>query len=484
MYVPNTLIQGQVYLSVDYPLAVVTATAAVPGTVWAITPPSFVSNADANYYHLYDSFQFLTNKTTNQLTIPGNYINSFALPISVLTTFNEGFVTYFLGLPPSVPRDDGTTGSVFGQYTHDLEAIGYTSSLAQWGPLSFSFTPAGNTGATSYLRLLSPLQQLGSNIFKNDYLFNTDPTVYGADWFTYVFDTFYSANPLYLDVSSLATPGAPYTTYHFLSYAGGIVTFAPDGFGSNVTIQPSLTPIRESSAFFNNTPLDFHVAGDPVAGNPICTYLSAGFVTGIFPRAFSSSNPLSYTYIQQQYVSDPATFWTAPTSPSGGPWYNLYGAVLHNLSPFVEPNNYSNNAANSVDTSIGFFSPILAPLTSDPYVTVSLGNMEHSEIPNFSDPREYTVLFNPGVGANYVYNGISIIGGGPTLPTTTATLPIDLLVTYTTGSYSGLTYTTQIYINGPTVTNYAVVFPHLPAQIIPHYDSISGQWLIGAGAPN
>ncbi len=474
-FVPETLAQGALYIGIDYPVVVNTLT----GATWIINPPSFSSN-DPNLYHLYDTISFAT---TPHLQFSGRDMQSaFGLPLAELVTYNGGNTTFYLGLPPSVPRDDTTSNSVFGSYLAAVNAISNSAAQTQWANGITSFIPAGNAGATTYLRLFSPTELLAIDLFDPAYLFNN---TYGANWFESMWDSasgFYVAEPLYFDVSQL---GAAYTTYQYTNTSGSTLTFVASngGTGGTVTVSPTSTaPFLSSAPQGANS---FNAGGDLGIAPTICQYLSDGFVTGLFPTAFPSGTPMNNTYIQNTYVDDPSTFWghsNSSPAPAGGPWYNLYASVLHNFAPFSTSNNYSNINPETGDNPMGFnqnIPPLSIATTAS--VAIVLGSMSGSTLPNFTDSSSYTISIKPGASTTVIY-GLTAITGPANQSFVGATSPIPLTIEYWGGSYAGLNYVVQVYINSPVADNYAFVYPEPPATFLPTFGV--GQWNIGMGAPN
>ena len=486
-FVPNNLPSVVLYVGIDYGVTLQTATGTNGG--WYINPATLV-NSDANVYHLYDTISF---STSPKLQFLGTDLqSSYGLPLSVLVTYNSGKTTFYLGLPPTVPRDDTTTNSVFGSYVTSVSGIGITNlpSQTQWAHGVTSFIAAGNTGARTYLHLISPIQMLSNNTFDSSYLFNN---TYGSNWFNEIWGTgptaFYQpgVRDLYLDVSAI---GASYTTYHYIGNVTGALTFVTDGaIGGTVALSPTT-----SQPFFNGNPVTFNATGDPAVIPFISQYLGEGFVTGIFPTVFPLTGPMNSEYIQNKYVENPTAFWghsSGATAPTGGPWYNLYAAVLHNLAPFSSTNNFSNVNAETPDQPMGFTQNI-PPLSASTTATVAIvvGNMQDSVVPNFTDHTLYYILIAPSPGVTAIY-GTSTIGAAAATQFFNVTTPVDLIVEYggTSTSYAGLTYATQVFFNGIAPTaNYAFSYPQLPAPLVPALlnPTATGStgWLIGIGRPN
>lgn len=478
-FVPSNLPLAAVYIGIDYGVTLQTGT----GTngAWYITPPALV-NTDANIYHLYDTISF---STSPHLRFLGTDLqNSYGLPLAVLVTYNGGNANYYLGLPPTVPRDDGTSNSVFGAYVNAVNAITNSEAQAQWAHGATSFIAAGNAGATTYLHLISPTQLLAQGSFDRSYLFDA---TYGSDWFNEMFDPttgFYKPaglTGLYMDVTAL---GPSFTTYHYTgNFPAGTLNFVSDSSaGGAVSVGPTV-----SQPFFSSAaqgPNSFAASGDLAVAPFICQYLSDGFVTGLFPTAFTQDNPMRDAYIQKKYVSNPSLFWGGSSQvppPTGGPWYNLYAAVLHNLAPFSSTNNFSNINPETADEPMGF-NQAIPPLSASTTATVAivLGNMLNSVIPNFTDTNQYKIHIAPGAGVTAIYGSNHIIGPG-NQTFSEATSPINLIIEYSTGSHAGLTYATQVYIHGPTSDRYQFAYPQPPAPILPSFSSEA--WTIGIGVP-
>ena len=456
LYVPP-ISNATLYLSVGYQMGLLTAN----GSSYGIQTPQPFTTTDANYYHLYDSSIFFTIGT--DLNFQSLGILDYSLPISSIVSMNNGTSVQYAGL--NIPRNTMLTS-----YSTAVAGIANAAAQTQWDKLLLSFTSASGTGATE-LRLASTLSAMGfqSSPFDPSYLINNSGT-YGADWASTVFDV----TNVYFDVSALPPPaGEVYTTYLYTGVTGGNLVFTSQGTaGIDVTIP---YPFSNSFPFLNASATgsdSFSAAGDPLAAPLICNLLSTGFVTGLFPAAdTSSSNPFGNNYAALANVNNQIYQENSAFPAMSGPWYDLYAAVLHDAA---QGSPYFNFEADTVDTFVGFFSPIVVPNNSDsqPSVFVVLNDCTSTVIPNFADSTMYSVLIanNPS-NTNVLLNGAT-----PPMSQTTVSVPFTLEITYNTGLYSGNTYTCQAWVNN--TNNYSVVFPQPPGVISCTYNSGGGYWNI------
>lgn len=458
VYLPP-ITNATLYLSVDYGMGLF----AVAGSPVVIQPPSQFDTVDANYYHLYDASTFFTIGTT--LNFQSQYNLAFGLPVSAIVSINNGQSNQYAGIT-------GLRSTVFGNFTTALAGITNANSQAEWAKLPLSFTSASGGGVTT-LRLASTLSAMSfsESAFDTDYLIDSGD--YGVDWADTVFNP--APNPLYLDVSALATAGKPYTTYQYMGVTGGNLVFSPNGYGTDVTIP---YPFTTSQPFLNAAPTggdSFNASGDATASPTICDYLSAGFVSGLFPVTTTASAPFGNNYMALANATG-SLYQANSAFPSGtGPWYDLYGQVLHGV---MTP-RYFNYEADAVDTNLGFFSPIIVNNNSNtqPSVVIVLGGFGTTVVPNFTDSNTYNILLAfDSSQVSITYNG-SPVADTTSFPT--ATMPFTLGITYLSGTYDGQTYTSQVWVN--TANNYGIVFPQPAATINPTYNSGSGQWNIGIG---
>jgi hypothetical protein len=505
VYVPVGLTNGEIYIGVDYAVTLNTLHTTTTGPFsWSIvTAAGATDNTNANYYHLYDSMKFTTNQ--NQLTLILNMDNEYGLSLTAAVGANTShgipLNTFFLGLPPTVPRDGGTT-SVLGSYSNNVSLITNTASRVQWAGLTVTVQGAGNISPTN-LRMFSPknamtfsLPQSSPNqLFDPSYLFNdvyADGSA-GSNWFNKVWGMggFYNggmlgSNELYLDVSALHTPTLDYKDYLLNSavVATGLLSFVSDA----IPAPDAIVSSTSSLPYFNGS---FPNKSGGLALPLVINYLTEGFCTGILPANFTASNPLTQAYFAavSPFAVTNSPFWGGNpnfASIPGGPWYDLYSATLHRLAPFSPTNNYSNFQADGADSPLGFYQPVKVSLNSMPYVAIILGDMAGTILPDFTDPTPYSVLFAPGANTVYHVQGQTITG--PSSLTLTVGLPITLTVSYTGASgavYTG-PYPTQIWFNGTiNSVNYSIAYPQTPAGTPATAPTgPASHWRIGAGAPN
>lgn len=333
IYLPP-ITNATMYISIGYGMGL----NVTPGGTISIQPPQLFTPSDGNYYHLYDNSTFFSIGT--ELEVQSQYLNGFGLPISIIVSTNPGAnsnIQY-----SGTTLNGGHRTDLFTNYNTALGNITDLNAKAQWAKLPLSFTSASGGGVTQ-LRLASALSAMNFATSPFDPMYLLNSSQYQDNWIQQVFGTTTLPFPIYIDVSAL---GTGYNYYSCTSVSGGNLIFTPGtgSTGKTVTIPyPFTTSLPFLNAAGSGTG-SFNVAAgsDSLAGPLICSYLSAGFVTGLFPVTASSPSggPLSATNLfgsdYLAYANAGGYFYQGnPYFTDGsGPWYDLYGAVLHAASPF------------------------------------------------------------------------------------------------------------------------------------------------------
>lgn len=451
IYLPP-ISNATMYVSIGYGLGLNVST----GAPITIQPPQQFTTADPNYYHLYDNSIFFT--IADELTIQSQYTNAFGLPVSSIISINGGTSVQYSGIITE-------RSTLFSDYTTAVSSISNANSQAQWEKLPVSFTSASGGGATQ-LRLASTLSAMSfsTSPFDTSYLSNSGQ--YGANWTQTVFET--GSPQIFFDVSGLTNSSLTYTYYQFTGVSGGNLVFIPGiGCSSSCTDVYIPYPIASSLPFLNaasSGASSFNATGDSLATPLICSYLSAGFVTGLFPVTTSKSSlfgtgNLAIANKNGQFYQPNSAF------PGTGPWYDLYAATLHNAA---RGSSYFNFQADPVDANLGFFAPIVVRnnSSSQPAIFVVLNDLGSTIVPNFTDSTTYDITVAPtpsAISYTITYNGMTEGPYTSAMGFSNVEVPFTLEITYQTNTYSGQTFTTQIWLN--ETNDYSVVFPQPPGTI-------------------
>ena len=450
VYLPP-ITNATLYLSVGYPMGLQTGTSSMSTPPYPITPPQLFTVTDSNFYHLYDNSIFFSIGLDLNLQV--QELLGFNLPVSAMVSINGGTSLQFAGIT-------STRSTILSNYNNSVSNLS-GASQTQWQTLPISFTSASGSGPT-LLRLASLTSAMSFvtplTPFDITYLFNDD---YGADWISTVF----GVNNVYFDVSALPPQGSDtYTTYQYTGIETGNLTFVSNGTaGTDVLIPYGFTT---SLPFLNAAPTgvnSFGASGDALAAPLICGYLSAGFVSGLFPVTDTAQyNPFSNSYLALANFNN-QIYQNNSAFTGSGPWYDLYGAALHSAA---RGTSYFNFEADVADADMGFFAPVVVHNNSNsqPSVFVVVGDCSSTVVPNFTDTSTYQILIAVSDNTTVTLNGAAAPVGQ-----TPVTIPFTLGITYNTGNFNGYSYTCQVWLNDPTQQNYSVVFPQPPGVITPSY---------------
>ncbi len=387
---------ARVYLSVKYPLQLY-IDSSNPGAIAIIDPDGFKTR-DANYYTVYDKFEFTYNN--GGMWMNPTAVDFFSIPLQIsMPTSTSAFQQ--AGLSDSRSEILNKVKGIFDE----------VGAREEWNKLFLKF---GEDDAV--LRVMSPGKAMidtgpGSNpVFAPNYL-SSDK--FGLNYIEYVWD-YYSpekGNKIKIDYSELAgdrdfQPKLS-NEYIFEGHTEG------DKFiFSNQGNEKSIEIVKPHSiSFFAGAQGSFSFPNHSI-GAIIARELTSAFDAGLLPAEDDALLKKSY------FESKKGEFYKANPNIKGdnsSPWYDVYSKAFHS---FEGQPVYT----FAYDDALGQDGTLRNP-NKDAIgkVTVKIGDLSGLNIPNpYEDSLKYTVTVNLGKNGNeayynLVYNGQTIIPGPSTI---------------------------------------------------------------------
>ncbi len=312
----------------------------------ALTEPSVTNQSLTPYTVPFDKFEFAyVPLGSPQIAADATAVDFFSLPLYG-----------FLSTPdPSSPNHSGLYQSqsfIMNNVVPTFFNNRCTNAaiLAQWNQL---FAPS----KSSLIRVLSPATAMSvgtassfPNKFDPNYFDNE--AAYGFSLLKHLWygsNSFYRQNGLFFQIP-LAPLLYPQPGICLSNNVSGVYTATIDG--SNVmNFCPSFT--TESQSFFPapstanatspspNGPTSYQIFAaqnlNPtfaanLQGNQVSKLFEEAMIAGLLPAAFSSSNPLSNSYLTANAANYYNNRSRLPAS-AGGPWYSVYSEALHYCGP-------------------------------------------------------------------------------------------------------------------------------------------------------
>lgn len=413
IYLPQ-VISGRIYVSLAYPLDLLTD----PASGVALDPDA-LNTSDPNYYILYDKVEF-TYLASGSPAVDFNptAVDFFSLPLYIQLKTNSG--TQFSGFSQNRANIFSRIVAVFAQYDKTPNKI--------WSNLIIPFKDSTTQQEITPLRIASTGKAMTTApaLFDPNYLSNN---AYGFNWIQNVWSTYYQSHSLSIDATELAAPNNQIFTGQVNS-SNQFVFTAASGTPTVVINLPT-----NSSPFFSAAGDSFSASNDTPQAI-IIRDLTSAFVTGLLPT--SSANILGGAFFAQNktryYTNNPLL----PSSASNtGPWYDLYSKALHSLKSKIYTFAY--------DDLLGISGTVSANMINSPSVTISLGDLTGTIIPNpFTDSILYDITVN-FASINPVYYQGQLLQNNQTLTNISVPFSVELL-----GSDNQM-HTANIYIKYPQV---------------------------------
>jgi len=528
---------ARAYFSVKNPLFLGTTYSAAKGML-AINSPSITSLNDPNIYTLYQDFEFGVNQSavnsSTNIFINVSFVDYFCIPYRLSANSYTGAAVdpTITGTSSGLPS--GTTrASVISNLQSGLNT--YSSS---WAYLPFNYYPNPYTSSQSAgpIRILAAKNSTGLssgrlfngglgayNYFPTDYLQNTStgPSA-GNSYMDTVYNYYLSNAPLW----AIITPATGYILYKMVSDSttqGQLNFFAytPDG--------SSAIPADDTNVNLNQIGLADFLSGnitfaggfgnDTPIGAELGKLLSSLFTIGQLPftqYATSQSSPFynsgnlliddqSEGYITLSYFSNPSGI-------SGGPWYNLYDAIIHpqELGAGALPKNPSlglgyafdyddllqmDGTISGITIQDAYGNPSQVAGAAKPYIVMVLENLEGTVIPDLSDSYYYNVTIGAapdGASVTFTYSGGStaapltgtaasfLLNGGAPISSGSS----DYL--HATFSYAGINYVFNVNLLGQVVIpttggTYSTSAPTFSAADVQYAENFTFQVNGGSG---
>ena len=449
-YVPN-LAGARFYFSIKQPIYLSSGTL-VGSPPNKIVAPTYYAFYDPNYSNLFESVEltFIPEGGGSPPAIPWTAsvntteVDAFCLPIQIgyysFDPANPNAVTTMTQDPNALPSGFGvgglagatTRGTILTSVVNGLTASDATGQTPKiWPKLAIPFysDPYAGTGLQTYLRVLSPKQSLGNaaspantgNLttqhlpavqpgpvqFKN---YNYPP--FPADYLTAT--TYGNANSFAQNVLSFYTGG----TKLYIS-TGGASSTVYEGVttGSSPNLLLTMTGVSGtnvgSTATLDQSDINtfqMYSGSQPFIGTPDGTnlgfYFGDAFTVGVLPSSIGTvqANPIDITDASSggwEATNIGNYYLPANSAITGGPWYDLYAKLFHNVAVRNSSTSFLNNYglcyAYDFDDSLGISGTITPVITTpdslNPYLRITLGSVD-TVIPDpYSDSNTYTVTF-------------------------------------------------------------------------------------------
>lgn len=387
IYLPQPLISGRMYFSIDYPLYF----GETPNDTTISDPTAFNLN-DPNYYTFFDKIEFTYNETSKSETDADFYVNPtavdfFCLPIRIklinpLSTLDEAGFTLnrsqiFHGVKEIINTYDKTSHKVWNKLL-----------------LNYVANPFNDQTILANLRLNAPGKSIPDSSnpghgFPTDYL--TNALTYGFNYidnFWNFYDETIGGNTLNIDVSELG-----YSSPHFIGTVkldGGVKKFVfENGIPKDKWTMNKPTGIYSTIPFFAGA--GFQDAGEEnkTPGAIIIRQLTSAFDVGIFPENINPENFMNQNYFES-HKNDyykPNNEWGTPGA-NNGPFYDLYSKALHSFNEPIYTFAYDDELAQD-----GTLKTNAEKRNSYLFITL---NPIDSTIPNPYDDKtnDYSVTFS------------------------------------------------------------------------------------------
>jgi len=448
--------------------------------VGALQVPSDVIATDDNYFILNDKIEFdIGSNGLNRMNLNLTGVDFFGLPLLVQANYKFLFGTTFsdacslTGMPSTVSYSD-----VFSGYT---DALGTLSSPfdGYWGSLVATYTnPAAVGGGLCNLRIYAPATAMGSTqtqsnpskvTFPTNYFLSSASSPTSCTWFDAVWNTYYqNKKPVpYLILDATTVSGSAKAVgsevgsgdFHFVIKGG------PDAGKTMVFPLPT-----SSKAFFTGAVSDYEPAistGGASAATvaQVFKVFATSIISGIIPINCQQQSPIT---LSNSYARDHSAEYfennTILTSALSGcscvsnvPWFDFYSRALLTIGA---PNLFYTSAYSDFLGSDGTI--VIVNLASDnaaATITVNINDLSAATIPNpYADTTSYDLTVGKPSDTDVEYGTSKMGPFSSMIPSSAAGNEIFLKVTYNEGTYSGMSFITQI---APAAE---VFHPVLPGQ--------------------
>lgn len=305
----------------------------------ALTEPSVLNQSLASYSIPFDKYEFAyVPMGSPQVAADGTAVDFFCLPLyGFLSTPDTGSPNHS-GLYESQSFIMQNVVPYFFNNVCTSAAI-----LAQWNNL---FSPT----TTSPLRILSPSSAMSvgtSSSFPNKFDPNyfDNEAAYGFSFLKYIWygtRSFYKTNGLYFAIPASNLYPQPTGGFYTASIDGSnVMNFSPPFTTEAQSFFPAPSTANATAPSPTNGPTSYLIAGAlnlnstfaaNLQGNQVSKLFEEAIIAGLLPTPFSTSNPLSNSFLSANsgnYYSNSARL----PATAGGPWYSVYSQALHYCGP-------------------------------------------------------------------------------------------------------------------------------------------------------
>ncbi len=470
-----------------------------------------------NYYVLNDKIEFdLGSNALNRLNLNLTGVDFFGLPLLVRANYQFFFGSSYTdacaitGMPSGVGL-----ANVFNGYNTSLNSLAAPFNT-YWGGLVATYTNPPAAGSTvCNLRIYAPATAMGSSqtqsnpssvTFPTDYFLSSAlPSNPGCSWFNAVWSGktqsgakayYQQTNPTpYLVLDATTVNGSATAKGREASDGSFRFTISGGPDNGNSVIFPLPT---SSKAFFTGAISDYAPAISGTASATtqaqILKVFATSIISGFFPLNCQGPEPftITNTYLQDNswdFFSSSSNYFnnnsqlgallSGCSCVANNPWYDFYSRTLLTIGT---PNVFYTSAYSDFLGTDGTI-VIVNPNTNNDNATIIVNFNNLSTGVNFPNPYADTTSYNATVnppGNATVLIGTSASGPFTALPNNP--FPVNgnnfyLQVTYNTGSYSGLSFVTQI---APSIQ---VFHPVLPGQGVITTSGTNTTVALGASPP-
>lgn len=308
----------------------------------ALTEPSVLNQSLASYSISFDKFEFAyIPMGSPQIAADGTAVDFFCLPLyGFLSTPDAGSPSHS-GLYQSQSFIMKNVVPYF--FENKCTGAFKTAIMAQWNNL-FSPTQA------SPIRILSPASAMSvgtSSSFPNKFDPNyfDNASAYGFSFLQYLWsgsNAYYKTNGLFFAIPASALYPQPAPGYYTASINGSnVMSFTPSFTTESESFFPAPSTANATAPSPTNGPTSYLIFAAQnlnstfaanLQGNQVSKLFEEAMIAGLLPATFSTSNPLSNSYLTANSGSYFSNSSRLPAS-AGGPWYSLYSEAIHYCGP-------------------------------------------------------------------------------------------------------------------------------------------------------
>lgn len=401
IYIPE-VISGRIYISVNQPvtLPVRQTTDANGKSINVIVDPDGFLPTDENYNTLYDKVEFTYHNGHNQGEATGSWVNPtavdfFSLPIKLVqptsTTVQQAGMT-------------DARATIFSNLQSYFSDHASGASLDQWNKLIINFK--NDDGSTTPLRIMAPNKAMPMNIDNTDpfdvtYLSND---AYSFNYIQAVIN-YYShgdmqpGNNITVDCSEVAANfpiklkdymftghyDPIHQRFEFNNAAGQLEVDLPIPM-KTINKDGKEVKIVDSGAFFGGAGESFDAPNNTPKA-VIVRDLTAAFDVGMLPTENLPNTDGTVVLSKDFFTAAKAAGMYYQTNSlinaQGGPWFDLYSEAMHSFNQPIYTFAY--------DDILGQDGTLHDPNENPGLVTITLGDLSNTVMPNLADSHKYTI---------------------------------------------------------------------------------------------